>query len=292
MAGRILLAKAGVVMAVLALLLLAAPVMAKVMAEDVPDAAEPGLKLWLRADALSLKSGDAVAAWTASAGSDAVEASAGHGPSFVAAGEARDFNGKPVVRFDGVKKTALLLSGIPKTRTVIIVAKLNSPNPQDATGDSLQALFGADVGQPGNAWNYAGNIPRGYVADPNQRLGDRYWTWHLGVYRYSTNTFDQGVHVSIHEVDPSFDEASNAYTGVYKITSDGDVVFSHPYSPDQADGKLAVLGALGFNGDYSRNVDADVAEVLVYDRILSPNEKSDLQTYLFKKYKPTPAAQK
>lgn len=56
-------------------------------------------------------------------------------------------------------------------------------------------------------------------------------------------------------------------------------------SPVGVPGGLAIAGAGSFPGEVS---DADVSEIIIYDRVLSDNELASVRTHLFEKYETTP----
>ena len=87
-----------------------------------------GLKLWLKADSLSLSDGDAVGTWADQSGNanDATQTTAVNKPSF----KTNIVNSKPVIRFDGVNDYFSLpdfCSGFSVAEIFIVVKRVLDP---------------------------------------------------------------------------------------------------------------------------------------------------------------------
>jgi hypothetical protein len=248
---------------------------AAVVSGGQPNAADPNLLLWLKADALALGDGATVGTWTASAGSNATAATP-TGPTYVASSAA--FGGKPAVHFDGADDY-FNLAGATNAQEVVIVAKFNA-----ATG-AAQSLFSGNPFSGNDPWGYAGRTTAASTADP-------YWDWYLFFAgpEYSSNPFDTDAHFSFHEaelLDP--DPAAPAAFAIRIFDEDHDLpVFEGAYAPGVHNNNVLTLGSQ----DGINLAQADIAEVLIYDRVLTPDEKTAMAAYLENKYfaVPEPAA--
>ena len=227
-----------------------------------PDAGglEPSLKLWLRADALArtLRDGDAVATWTASAGPDALarpvrlyDGQHAAPPTF----RTSAVNGNPVVRFDGVDDH-LSIEGFAneflagKAFTVLMLTRADT------------TAFGIC----GNGLNGGGGIPRLYLT----RGYFRYDVLDRGI---STRSLDTATTISTFMHDGH--ETISAYVnGVAAGRLAG-----FPVVPKFGGGHLAMPF---WGGD--RNCPGDMAELIVFDRALSDRERERVETYLANKY--------
>jgi hypothetical protein len=243
--------------------LFAAPARAAVMSGGQPDASEPALQLWLKADALSLTQGAAVGPWTASDGSNAPVYTGS--PTYITGANSVGFNHQPVVHLDGVDDTFQIL-GVTNAVTVIVVAKFNDPTPANR-----QALFSGNPFSLQGPWDYAGITPA------DSESGNSYWAYSNPFDQFSTNAYDTNRHITLHEV--------NSGSNTYRVYSDGSLVLNTtPFA-----GASLEIAALGFT-TVNFYANADIAEVLIYDRLLDSTEKADLQTYLEGKYVPEPAS--
>jgi hypothetical protein len=253
------------------------PASAAVMLGGQPDASEVSLQLWLKADALALTQGATVSPWTASAGSNATISSGT--PTYITGDNTVGFNGQPAVHFDGVDD-GFNLVGVTSAVTVIMVAKYDSP-----THTTQQSLFNGNPFTNLGPWDYAGQTP--WYPPSAQFAGntsDAYWVWfHNAVYTYSTNPYDTDVHVSFHEAE--LNSGTTYFIRTY-MDADPTAVINTSVNNGNTSLELTSLG----NGAGYNFANADIAEVLVYDRILTSGEKSDLYAYLETKYVPEPAS--
>jgi hypothetical protein len=233
---------------------------------DAPAPAVPGspalresLKLWLSAESLNLADGAPVAKWPAVVGPEAIAEP--HktfdglvtGPPAFAAGAA---NGRAAVRFDGVDDSIAVkgfanehLAG--KAFTIFMVTRSENDG----------------FGMCGNGISGSGGDPRLYL----QRSAFRYNELQKVVDLHPAN---QGPTISVFMHD-----------GQESICAATDGVLSKPVSG------LPVVSQFGSGGNLAipfwsgnENCAGDMAEILVYDRLLTADERSRVEVYLADKY--------
>ena len=217
-----------------------------------------GLKLWLKADALSLPDGSPVKTWTATAGPDALaephKAFDGTltGPPTLKADAIHD---RPAVRFDGVDDS-LAIEGFAnrflagKGFTVFMVTQAET----DGFGMCGNGIWGT------------GGIPRLYL----QRGAFRYNELSNVV---SLRPTGRGPTISVfmHDGDQTMSAATN---GVLS-----EPVSGVPVVPKFGGGNLAVPFWSG-----NKNCPGDVAEIVIFDRKLTDPERTGVEAYLAGKY--------
>jgi hypothetical protein len=217
-----------------------------------PDLPSSGMRLWLRAGVGTHGAGP-LATWADQSGNghDAVQATASHRPEVVL----DEVNGQPVVRFDG-SDDRLDLSDPMNGATageIFIVARL-----KDFTrGINGLAQFGG-----GNGTTYTEGA---MVDDFGINTGDSFpgpdgallTAWHT----YNASVTEDGEdlrfngHLLLHRPLPGF-------------------------APDVTFRSDAMLGTDVFDEYFN----GDIAEVIVYDRVLSDDERAQVSAYLTIKY--------
>jgi hypothetical protein len=113
-----------------------------------------GLKLWLKADSLSLSDGDPVSTWADSSGNgnDATQGTAGLRPLY----KTNIVGGKPVVRFDGTDDY-LALTGLNLTDfTAFVVYQTSGNNVLLGNAGTNFQIFG--IGNGANAYSFYDNL--------------------------------------------------------------------------------------------------------------------------------------
>lgn len=230
----------------------------------VLDPANPDLRLWLKADSLSgLTNGQAVGTWTDSGGQANHLSEATNRPSYVEIEPA--LNNQAAVRFDGAndRLSGSLNPSLPFT--IFAVTKYTSGG-----ASTVQGWFGG--GDDRIAFgNYNGTSNPSY---PN----NTFWAW--APTQYSTfgqeNSLDAQWNVHAYTIG-SADEAT--WTWYLNGTPAGSPHLTsgtpQPYSSGIS------VGWSGYGSEFFRG---DVAEVILFDGILSSGEISEVNGYLQRKY--------
>ena len=228
-----------------------------------PSAFDPttiaGLKLWLKADALALSDGAAVASWPDSSGNgnDAAQSVAGERPLF----KTNIINGKPVLRFDGVDDflNANMLGAVTTTASIFIVQLKRNIASSAVTLQSWPAgsanVF--DLYLPFSDGNFyfdlgdstaTGRISGAWGGDLTH-----FFVWsfvagggNMAAYRNGTTVLSSGGHTN------SFTPAGLTFN----INGSG------PGSSQ----------------------DADIAEILIYNTALSDTDRQNVESFLRTKY--------
>lgn len=208
------------------------------------------LLIWMKADALLLSNGDTVGTWTDSSdnANDATEGTEANKPTFVTG----VINGLPVVRFDGVNDILSFGTSIdiitPGEGTCFIVAQFTGSTSDDAPALSFNGLnlYGNTSSTPGNWAMYLdGTVDTGAANDVFCVLGFQ---------MRAANDIDVQIN----------DGAVN------NISGSG----FYPRS----------FSRIGTEDSGSQRFTGDIAEILVWDRVLTTEEYSDTLSYLMSKY--------
>ena len=219
--------------------------------EDIPD-----LLMWLDASSLGLNNNDSVTTWDdLSLNGNDVVASAGDEPTFITNAQ----NGRPAVRFavlDFLNNSDSL--NLITASTIFAVVELDS-------GTTADAILGKDAGDlgflaftaPDTGWNIS-EVGVGFIAseqsdDPtNWQVVTFQWDGSLGA--SSTGEIWRN-NVSI--ATGTYDVANLANSSVLRVggTADGGSLF-----------------------------DGDMGEIIIYDRVLVPSERTQLYNYLRQKW--------
>jgi hypothetical protein len=217
-----------------------------------------GLKLWLKADSLALSDGDPVGTWTDSSGTsnDATQATAGFKPLY----KTGIINGKPVVRFDGVDDYLAFPVGPTTSSTAFVVAKLNAaPGSQPQYAPFI--IFGDSTGGVSGSRICA-------------RLAGTNW----GSFAFSS------------EVSSGEDLTNNVPALLEITTTSGSTILyrqgtQKATATDHAAGPGTsqlnwICGEIGA----TRWLSADIAEIIIYDSVLSTSDRQSIENYLLVKY--------
>lgn len=213
-----------------------------------------GLKLWLKADSLSQADGTAVATWTDSSGTSntATQVTGANQPLFKTA----VINGKPVLRFDGLNYNMHFPNDPGAVTTTFVVGKINVA-PSSLTTYSPFVITNAA----------AGLRVLGRTSGTN-------WGTFVSADLNSGEDLVSGTAVILEMT--TTDTPSNSTIiyrdGIQKATS----------SAHSSGGAGAnYIGAEVGSGRY---INADVAEVIIYDSVLSSTNRSNVEHFLGTKY--------
>lgn len=206
-----------------------------------------GLTLWLKADALALSDNDPIATWTDSSGNgnDATNGTAGQQPLY----KTNIINGKPVARFDGTDDGLVYTTGVTDC-TVFCVASLIALT-VDYAPFAISGTGGFRMVSKVPANNNWGTFANSAPVSAGEDLA-------LGTFNYL-------------ELKTSGTALTLYRNGVQKAT---DTNHSQGTSGNQ----------VGKEGGAGRFVNADIAELLVYDTALSDANRGLVETYLAAKY--------
>lgn len=221
------------------------------------DAARTG-KLWqTSAKATQVASnGDPVGAWTASnTAVDVLQATAGLRASLVSSGQ----NGMPVVRFSGTTGASLVSTStvnVTAANTIFVVAKDNG-------------TF-SDMGGVFSHWGCIGvasNTATQFWTDGCGGVGAS-TTFAINRFRVVTATYSQA---SVTGTSAYVDGALKQYKSTAGVST----------SPGS---NYVELGGRTMGGYTARVFKGDVAEVLVYNRVLTASERASIEQYLAAKW--------
>lgn len=204
-----------------------------------------GLKLWLKADSLSLNDGDAVGTWTDSSGQGNNATESTNKPTY----KTNIQNGKPAVQFDATDDGMVTSCALPEPYTIFLVEKPVTTNSTGNLRRTIQSTSGNSliaVGRTANALTcYLNGIVSSY--SPNDT------NCHLSVLR-NTGTVST---YWIDTTDRTTDSTKHA-------------AFSNV--------------ALGIRGAFAEPANSNVLEVIAYDSALSTADRQSVETYLNDKY--------
>lgn len=220
------------------------------MANWTPTAFGSNLKIWHKADALTLNDGDPVSSWTDSSGNGkhAVNATTDEQPTF----QTNEVNGLPVVRSDGSNDMLTITGhGITKPYTLAVVLKVNEGSPSN--GDRLFAMNSGN-----NFVCIGGTGVNDYIMAGGSNL------------QYSTNTLDTNAHIHVF----SFASTGNS-TGSF----DGAAVVGDAGTTATGDNAAYFSTTLKTNF-----LGADMCEALAVNGTVSAADIARLQGYLAHKW--------
>ena len=230
-----------------------------------------GIVQWLRADALALADGAAVATWTDSTGTyNAAQGTASYRPVY----KANIFGTKPSVRFDGVQ-TYLTSSAIPASgaggRTVFTVIRNGSAATNSATA---------------NVWFWGGTsfYSQEYSLAFKSSISANPGSSNIGMdYYCSTTVLSRDCFASN---VPSSTTAPLVITNSYDGTTDriyinGVLAGSRTITLATATTSAFTLGYRGGAGTY---FGGDVGEVISYNSALGTSARESIECYLSSKY--------
>lgn len=229
-----------------------------------------GLVLWLRADAGITLSGSNVSHWADQSGNsnDYVQATSGKQPTVTASA----INGLPAITFDGASQFLTSAFQIGGAKTVVLVRKLVSV-PGSAVFFEAYTLKSASSLLAEGAYCGTGT---GY--QPYSLLHDIGAGTSVG----DATALDTAWHVAEDTYNGGTNTAPASYTLALDAASQT-VVASGQFNRTSTD--LASLGARCNNGLVgSLFAPIQVAEMLVYDHVLSAPEETTARTYVEARY--------
>ncbi|MEM7396574.1 MAG: hypothetical protein AAF492_29945, partial [Verrucomicrobiota bacterium] len=215
----------------------------------------PGLALWLDASALSLSNNAVVGVWPDRSGNDYhmdVLSGVGSDPRLVTNG----LNGRPVVRYDGndYQYTTHDFSRLG-AHTIFSVARYTNPT----GGPASQRIISAR----GQNWLF------GFWNNADERWFSEGW-----IHQTGDNNTDWHVHAGTLSDDP---DPRGAFWKDGVLLTTNSVGSNPPHAPRQI-----TLGA--WQNNTSEASEAEVAELIVFDRVLADNEMRLMADYLRRKY--------
>lgn len=232
-----------------------------VTAPTLPSFSTNGLKLWLRADSLTLADGAKVGQWTdlSVGGNHATQGTAAYQPTYTAV--TSGLNGKPSLHFNALAKQYLSVAdnaGLNSSQiTILAVARR-------VTGTSVSMIAEKGNGSAGYSLRYpSGTTTTTTVADyvnGNGAITPTTAPLAQGAFNVICGSYDQSTN-SLYINGASAD--SNAYTSA--ITD-----YAYPLT----------IGGRGV----AYNLDGDIAEILIYDHGISTAERRDIEAYFNVKY--------
>jgi hypothetical protein len=231
--------------------------------DDISD-----LELWLKADALSLNNNDAVATWTDSSGNenDATQATSGNRPVF----KTNILNGKPVVRFDGTddwmsvpSSTGLFKFLHDGTGATVFVVFLNQ------TIDTTNRMILDSGGQASSATGFHFEI-----------IGDE-WTTRING---GAEVINEGIAATSNHRRYVCFHGTSRNPDFYARIDDSEVA-DVDYSSTPSTGNSNYDLNIGRNPRLNaRFYGGDIAEIIMYSKILSSDEVEAVEGYLSDKY--------
>lgn len=211
----------------------------------------PAATLWLKADAITgLNDGDPVTTWEDSSanGYDATQATGANKPTY----QTDELNGKPVLRFDGTDdwmETAAFSGGELANTTIFVVAK------KTADGSIAQALYDGLISGKRNA---------------QVNIGSHDWTIQSGGSSITGSDSDASWHV---------------FTATFQGSGNDSFYVDGRFDVGGDTGGNALSGlTIGSRHDQALPFGGDIAEILVYDGVLSTVQQEDVEVYLSLKY--------
>jgi len=244
-----------------------------------------GLQLWLKADAGVTLNGSSVSKWTdqSSNGNDAFELDSPRQPLFVRDG----LNGKPVIRFDGVDDR-LGLTGSKRMSQIslFIVLKIDS-----SALESDPIVFG-DLDTDGRVWginlqnNDSGDSPDTINVFSGFNCRARAASSHCAAFglwhniSVVTNGVIWNTTLRANGMDAHIAHAGN------------NMIMSVPIGNSTGTGVGGIGGTDGVRPPIGRTATkCDIAEVILYDTVLSDSLRRSVEMYLGRKYGLPPANQ-
>lgn len=243
-----------------------------------------GLHGWYKADAITgLSNGAAVTQWNDSSGfvNHAAQATALNQPTY----QTNVVNGLPVVRFDGTNDRLVI------TNSDMLAITNN------AAGISIMAVVSASSSGDGLTRNMFG-LANGATTTVRVKHGQRFTSgpnttnWAVSGRRLDADT-QQNL---ISTVTPTYDTPVRLGTVVNWASSDADVYLNGGNVASTAawfvDGNTSatnsLAAAIGAQGSETEFWFGDIAELVVYNKVLNSTERGDLDNYFTAKYFPVP----
>jgi len=237
-----------------------------------------GLALWLKADSLALSDGQSVSTWTDSStnGNNATQGTVSAQPMF----HTGLFNGKPGVRFDGTSDfLALSRIGLPSGLTYFAVFRTTSTDStRGYAGNAALTILGDN--HPLFVYNGFGVTGgKGEFNAFDQPSGSGWEHYN------SATTVNDGVARDMIATFASSDNTPRLYVNGL-LEASGTTDYGEPFVGINRVGG-GYLDGSGTGDLY----DGDLAEILIYDTVLSGSDRQSAHEYLVAKYAlPEPSA--
>lgn len=268
----------GVLLIAMILSLCITPVRTTHASSSIPSS---GLQLWLKADAITgLSDGASVSTWadTSGIGNHAAQADPAKMPKWFGSA----VNGKPVVRFDGTNDYLNL--GDPASLTIrdgitiITVAKMNGAN----ANASKQTVYGRGSAVTTDL-DFAGKYSRSFIKNATEQTVNMTGSIQPDFYNQYTTTYSQSNATAEFYVN-SVMKATQPLTGLIRDNA-----------TDDLPNTIGASNAWHTDGIYmDRWLNGDIAEVIIYNRVLTEIERKSVDQYLKSKYmtgeKPLPSS--
>jgi hypothetical protein len=249
---------------------------AELRATVVDPATVPGMQLRLDARAITgLNHGDPVALWLDTSGNDrhAAQINSASRPTY----RTNEFAGQPAVRFDGVNDWLTNTTFVSGAQTWFLVYRQNA---LPASGN-FQAILSLATPTTGpfsdvllmNASGYRNiSLLMDYPGSSGSSVG-----------------FSPTLDAEKHILAFTYSGAGNTTPGNYQLAYDTN---AQPVLSSGAFGHVAVFaGAVGNRSSDNANhpFHGDIAEIIIYDSVLSASDFDGIQQYLYGKWIPEPS---
>lgn len=240
-----------------------------------------GLSVWLKADTGVTADGSGkVSVWADQTpnGNNANQTNTGNQPTLVTT--RTDLNGKPVIRFDG-STSYLDITDSPSIKptqaiTVVALAQTNSTATQDLVSHGLTFNYYGEQRWPMYSYDLGidpNNVERGYIG-------------------FGTGQGDPSSGADLAGTGSRFDQmsiSSMVFDGANLQIYDGGIAqgsmpVGAPILYDGTNAHDLILGAFSTFYGITNYFSGDMAEVLVYNRALTPTERQQAEGYLADKY--------
>ncbi|MBK7764188.1 MAG: hypothetical protein IPI46_12730 [Bacteroidetes bacterium] len=232
-----------------------------------------GLKQWFRADSGIIMIGNKVAQWNDMSGNQIhlIQTDLSKQPEFIE----NVLNGKPVIRFDGIadilqSNASLELSNTPRASVFVVNRASNdasiieqSQNLNTSSGgfyiiDNYQSI--------GHAAAVKGNSPGPYNN-------------YISTFKSSTISTTPKI------ISLTIDKTQTSYLNQLKLRLNGtELTNSNGYGGTHTDYLANDTIYVGGRGSGGSNLDGDIAEIIIYDRLLTTSEISKVEIYLNQRY--------
>ncbi|MFD1406378.1 fibronectin type III domain-containing protein [Robinsoniella peoriensis] len=239
---------------------------ADVMKEDAPDTGQDipqeNLNLWLKADTGVIKTDGSVSSWENQAGGDLFSTINGTGGITL-----QQSNGYDYMQFDGTDSLhGVTIDYNGKSEiTLMVVAEYEGEDPiRNSYSDINTALF----------WTESGDWGTMSLAPYKEQIMMRFGTGaESGVSRFDKATNE----ISINTAIKNGDTHTLVLNGTEVLSEAGKVTTTSGIGTDMYVG-------MGISAGNNRYFTGKIAEVIAYDRVLTPDETTQVYDYLSDKY--------
>lgn len=242
---------------------------------ESPDATDPSLITWLKADSLSLTDNSWVSVWNDSTGTNDATAQGSLKPVY----RLNVLNGKPVIRFDGTQRMSLPATAAGTDNfTVIVVAAPSEDHQVD--NKSL-----SDGGKSGQHFVMGAANMGGEAAGMGISIGMN----GASVYEHG-DTVPGSNNSGYFPACSVYDGKLNAFNIITVKYSDRRpqlFVNGALVDNDTAASERTVYSPVDIGGCTYGGFKGDIAEILIFNKTLSETERIGLEAYLHEKYKGT-----